>query len=267
MNYLKINNQKINYQQKGNGNKTIVFVHGNSLSSNLFKYQFEDESLLNSYNLLGFDFPGHGNSDRSSDPKIYSFSGFADVFVILLKQLDINNAVLVGNSMGGHVILEALEELKGIKGILINGAPPFGIPPATDIFLSNPSISLFYKGQRTDKEQRLLANSMVKDPEFAEDVKAELKKVDPNFMESWIANMQLIPPKDELEIVKKTTIPIAVVHGSNDDFVNVEYIKKVPFNSLWRNEIYEIQEAGHLPFLEQAKEYNNYLMDFCAHQF
>lgn len=267
MSFLNIKSSKIYYQQKGNSNKTIVFVHGNSLSSNLFKYQFEDENLINSYKLVRFDFPGFGRSEPARDQKIYSFSDFAEILAEINKQLEITNSVLVGNSMGGHIILEALEYLEGVKGILINGAPPFSIPPATNIFLPNSAIPLFHKGNYTNEELDIIAKSMVYHPEFEESVKAELKKVDPNFMKRWVANIQAKTPKDEIEIVKSTNIPIAVVHGANDSFLNLEYLKKVPFNSLWRNEIYEIQEAGHLPFLEKAKEYNNYLLDFCAQQF
>jgi pimeloyl-ACP methyl ester carboxylesterase len=126
---------------------------------------------------------------------------------------------------------------------------------------------LFFKGKHTDGEQDILANAMLKDSKFTDLVKAELKKSDPNFRESWAANTQTIIPKDEIEIVQNTNIPIAVVHGNNDDLVNLEYIKTVPFKNLWNNKIYEIPEAGHLPFLEQADTYNKYLMDFCNQQF
>lgn len=267
MSFLTIKSSRIYYQQKGNGNKTIVCVHGNSLSSNLFKNQFEDENLINSYKLIRFDFPGFGRSEPARDQDTYSFSGFAEILSEIYRQLEITNSVLVGNSMGGHIILEALEYLEGVKGILINGAPPFSIPPATDIFLHNSAIPLFYKGDNTNEELDIIAKSMVNYPEFEESVKAELKKVDPNFMKRWVANMQAKIPKDEVKIVRNTNIPVAVVHGANDSFLNLEYLKKVPFSSLWKDEIYEIQEAGHLPFLEKAKEYNNYLLDFCAQQF
>jgi pimeloyl-ACP methyl ester carboxylesterase len=267
MSFLNIKSSKIYYHQKGDSNKTIVFLHGNSLSSNLFKFQFEDENLSNKYRLIRFDFPGFGRSEHDAEQKTYSFSGFAEILSELYKQLDITNSVLVGNSMGGHIIFEALEYMKGVKGIFINGAPPISIPPASDIFLPNPAIPIFYKNEKTNEELDVLVKAMVNDPKFEKDVKAELKKVDPNFMKEWVKNMQVKIPKDEVEIVKNTNIPIAVVHGVNDRFLNLEYLKKVPFNNLWRDKICEIQEAGHLPFLEKAKEYNKYLIDFCTQQF
>jgi len=263
MTYLKINKLNVYYEQKGNGNKTIVFVHGNSLSSNLFNNQFEDENLLNSFKLIRFDLPGFGNSDHAGDHKIYSFPGFAEIFIELYKQLNISNAVLVGNSMGGHVILEALENLPGVKGIFISGTPPFGLPPANDIFLPHPAIPLFFKGKHTDEELDTLCKAMLHDDKYIDIVKTELEKSDSSFRDAWMPNMQTIFPKDEIEVVKNTDIPIAVVHGASDNLANVEYIKTVPINNLWGNEVYMIPDAGHIPFLEQPETYNQYLLDFC----
>ncbi|OQY02350.1 MAG: hypothetical protein B6I20_06890 [Bacteroidetes bacterium 4572_117] len=263
MSKITINKLKIYYEIKGNGNKTIVFIHGNSLSSNLFNNQFKDNKLLNSYKLIRFDLPGFGKSEFASDTKTYSLPSFAEVFVELYKQLEISNAVLVGNSMGGHIILEALDSLPDVKGVLINGAPPFGLPPADDLFLPNPGVPLFFKGKHTAEELDILAKSMLKDVKFTEQVKDEIKKSDPAFRDAWLPNSQTIIPKDEIEIVRNTNIPMAVVHGNNDELVNFDYLKKLPFKTLWENKIFVIPEAGHLPFLEQPEIYNRYLLDFC----
>lgn len=267
MSFLNIKSSKIYYDQKGDSNKTIVFLHGNSLSSNLFEYQFQDKDLLNNYRLIRFDFPGFGRSEPAQNQNSYSFSGFAEILLELYKQLEITNSVLVGNSMGGHIIFEALEHLEGVKGILINGAPPFSIPPADDIFLPNPILHLFYKENKTNKELESITKSMVYNSKFEETVQTELKKVDPNFIKPWAANIQTKIPKDEIEVVRNTNVPIAVINGTNDNFINLKYLRKVPFKNLWKNKIHEIQEAGHLPFLEKPKEFNKCLIDFCAQQF
>jgi pimeloyl-ACP methyl ester carboxylesterase len=169
--------------------------------------------------------------------------------------------------MGGHVLLEALNELKGVKGIFINGSPPFGLPPAPDIFLPHPALPLFFKGQHTEQELDMLSKAMLYNEELFEAVKTELKKSDPVFRDVWMPNIQAHLPKDELEVVKNTTVPMAVVHGENDNLANLDYIKKVPFNKLWDNRVHTIPEAGHLPFFKQAEVYNVLLSDFCYEQF
>lgn len=260
MSVFNIKNQDIYVKQKGNSDKTIMFIHGNSLSSSLFRYQFEDENLYKSYRLIRFDLSGFGKSEFANDHETYYFSGFASIITGLIKLLKIKTAVLVGASLGGHLILESLEHLEGVKGIFLNGTPPFAIPPASDIFLPNPAIPLFYKENKTNNEREILAKVMVKAQMHMEDVKAELLKTDPSFIKHWKINLHSKIPSDEIEIVKNTNIPIAVLNGIFDPFVNLKYLQKVPFRNLWRNKIIKIQGVGHLPFLEQPLVYNKPLL-------
>lgn len=259
---IKIQNHEIYFERKGFGNRKILFVHGNSLSSNLFSEQFKDEQLLSNFELIRFDLPGFGQSQFSSDMSTYSFPGFAKILVEFYKQQKLNDTILVGNSLGGHVILEALSEIPGVKGLFLNGTPPFGLPPAADIFLPHPALPLFFKGELSDEEIDVLAKANLHSGDFVQQVKSELKKSDPQFRNVWMPNVQNYLPKDELEIVKSLEIPIAIIHGESDNLVNLEYIKKVPIKGLWKNEVQIIKEAGHLPFLEQADVYNQYLMSF-----
>lgn len=267
MAFININGHKVFFEQKGSGENKLVFVHGNSLSSKLFDEQFNDEKLYDEYELIRFDLPGFGLSGKASDDKIYSFSGFAEILIELYKQLNIQNAILVSNSLGGHVILEALEDLKGIKGIFMNGTPPFGLPPASDMFLPHPAVPLFFKGEHTMEELDALVRAVLHNAGLAEKVKTEILKSDTHFRDVWMSNAQTILPKDELLVVKNAQIPIAVVHGANEKIINGEYIKNIDFFSLWKNEIIEIPEAAHLPFLEQPKIYNKLLLEFCKQVF
>jgi pimeloyl-ACP methyl ester carboxylesterase len=73
MAYIQINQLKIYLDRKGSGDKKIIFLHGNSLSSNLFKYQFEDKNLLNSYELIRFDFPVSDNQNLHVIPVFIPF--------------------------------------------------------------------------------------------------------------------------------------------------------------------------------------------------
>ncbi len=267
MDYIKIENLKINFERKGTGDKKIIFLHGNSGSLNYFDKQFEDENLLNSHELIRFDLPGCGLSEHASNRNIYSFPGLAQVFAKFYKQLKLDNAVLVGSSFGGNIILETLEKLQGVKGIMLVGSSPFGIPPAENIFLPHPALPLFFKGEHTTEELQLIAKVAVKETTHAKSIITELKKSDPNFRESLAVNLQKIVPKDELEIVKNTNVPIAALIGKDDEVMNFDYLNKISFKTLWQNKIIVIPEAGHLPFLEQSVIFNKHLSSFCSEVF
>jgi len=99
----KINN--IHITRKGQGSKYIVFLHGNSLSSETFKLQFEDDAL-NNYKLLAVDFPGHGKSGWSDNKeRDYNLFGFRDAIVDIIKHLNIKDFIFAGHSFGGHVAI------------------------------------------------------------------------------------------------------------------------------------------------------------------
>ena len=158
LNELKIRGADIAYYTNNKDNNTILFLHGNSLSSATFKNQFEDEQL-NRYNLLAIDFPGHGKSEWSEDKdKDYSLYGFRDVVVEVIKQLRIEDFIFAGHSLGGHVAIECLPFLPNCKGIMFWGTPPIKLPLDTSqLFLPNPDMGLFFKQDLSNEELSKLA--------------------------------------------------------------------------------------------------------------
>lgn len=206
-------------ESEGKG-EVILLIHGNSLSSKSFNKQL-DSSLGNVYHLIAIELPGHGDSPPVSDPRNnYSFPGYADAVIAVIKKLYLSNVVLVGHSLGGHIALEISERFSGVKGIFIFGTPPLGVPP--DI-------------NQTFLDMALRPSTLIKDgskiPQFLED---DITKTDPNARKFMIRNTVKNKFTDEIEIVAKLKIPLAVIHGAHDQVINLDYIKKIQMPSLWR---------------------------------
>lgn len=53
--------------------------------------------------------------------------------------------------------------------------------------------------------------------------------------------------KNEVEIVRKAQIPITLIYGADDPFLNMSYIQGMSLPQNCRMQI--INDAGHLPFL------------------
>jgi pimeloyl-ACP methyl ester carboxylesterase len=72
----------LNAQITGKSSQKIVFIHGNSSSSNYWKSAL-DSSLKENYTCVAIDLPGHGASFRSKEPlNDYTMQGLANyVFV------------------------------------------------------------------------------------------------------------------------------------------------------------------------------------------
>lgn len=90
---------------------TIVFIHGNSSSSEIFKATIESELIP--YNKIAINLLSHGNNQPENLNQEEHFS-IASYKKDVLKQIGhLEDAVLlVGNSLGGHVAIEIASQIK-----------------------------------------------------------------------------------------------------------------------------------------------------------
>lgn len=81
----------------------IVLLHGTSAS--LHTWQGWTDRLSATRRVIRFDLPGFGLTGPSATHD-YRMKAYADVVVAVLDALDVNAAVLAGNSLGGHIAWE-----------------------------------------------------------------------------------------------------------------------------------------------------------------
>jgi non-heme chloroperoxidase len=114
----------VHYEDHGSG-RPIVLIHGYPLNGNSWERQ-ERELLAAGYRVVTYDRRGFG---QSSQPTVgYDYDTFAADLNTLLEQLDLNDAVLAGFSMGsGEVIryLSTYGSARVRKAALLGTIPPF----------------------------------------------------------------------------------------------------------------------------------------------
>lgn len=103
MKNIKRDNAVINYQVSGNGEITLLFVHGSYNDQTYWKS--EVEFFNRDYTVVTLDLPGHGQS--GDERKNWSIAGFAEDVITVIKELGLQNVVLIGHSMGASVNLIA----------------------------------------------------------------------------------------------------------------------------------------------------------------
>lgn len=82
----------------------VVFVHGVMADHRQWFHNLPD--FARHHRTIAVDLPGHGRSGRLTGWD-YSVPRLAEAVLSLLDHLSIERAVLVGNSLGGHVSLQA----------------------------------------------------------------------------------------------------------------------------------------------------------------
>jgi pimeloyl-ACP methyl ester carboxylesterase len=94
------------YTDYGEGPRVVVLLHGLLLSQRM--HEPLARSLAERGNrVITLDLLGHGRSDRPLDPQCYSMTFFGRQTIALLDHLGIEEAVVLGTSLGANAALEA----------------------------------------------------------------------------------------------------------------------------------------------------------------
>jgi pimeloyl-ACP methyl ester carboxylesterase len=100
---------EIAYSVAGNGAVSLLFIHGGLANRAFWAPQLA--ALGGTFRMAAIDLAGHGDSGRNREHwTIPAFSG--DVRAVA-EDLDLRNVVLVGNSLGGAVAVDAASLLAG----------------------------------------------------------------------------------------------------------------------------------------------------------
>lgn len=99
----------IHYVTAGTGGTALVFVHAWSCDKSYWDRQID--SFAPQYRVVAIDLAGHGESGL--DRRDYTVPAFAGDVVAVVESLGLRRIVLIGHSMGGPVIAEAVRRLTG----------------------------------------------------------------------------------------------------------------------------------------------------------
>src|ERR671911_2797140 len=108
---------RLAYTVYGDGQRTCVLVHGLLLSQKMHA-PLARALAERGHRVVTLDLLGHGRSDRPRDMALYSMSTFGAEVIALLDHLEVDEAVVLGTSLGANTALEsaalAPERLRGM---------------------------------------------------------------------------------------------------------------------------------------------------------
>jgi pimeloyl-ACP methyl ester carboxylesterase len=108
---------RLAYTTYGEGPRVTVLIHGLLLSQRMHE-PLARALAERGHRVVTLDLLGHGRSDRPRDMWRYSMTAFGEEVVALLDHLDVDEAVVMGTSLGANATLEvaslAPERLRGM---------------------------------------------------------------------------------------------------------------------------------------------------------
>ncbi|MGE5406827.1 MAG: alpha/beta hydrolase, partial [Methanosarcina sp.] len=105
----------INYFQQGQGDTTLLFLHGWCIDGTYWKDQLDYFSK--NYNVFAIDLPGFGKS--TAERTRWTIEEYANDVTAFIDAMNLKNVVIIAHSLAGEIMLEtALTNNPKIAGIV-----------------------------------------------------------------------------------------------------------------------------------------------------
>jgi pimeloyl-ACP methyl ester carboxylesterase len=248
--------QKIHYVEAGSG-PTVILLHG--LGGSTQVWQFNIAPLAEKYHVIVPDQIGFGKSDKPLvNYRIRTYVDFLDQFC---KQLKIERATLIGNSMGGWIatMFTAAFPDRVDKLVLVDAA---GYAPPKDL----DTRTFFGLNPTTREGMKILAGKVFYNKAFLTDaaidqaIAARLAAGDGYTINSITES--IIRGEDFLDDIAKTVKrPTLIVWGRQDGLVSLAEGER--FNKdIAGSKMVVIDQCGHVPNVEKPGEFNAAVLKF-----
>ena len=261
---VKVGEQDISYVESAGTGRPVVFVHGNSSSARVWRRVLTG-AFGQRFRGLALDLPGHGHSAAAPSPDGYTIPGYAEVLTGFVTELGVEDAVIVGWSLGGHIAVEAAPNLPAAAGFAVFGTPPVGSAAQfAEAFLPNPAVNIGFtpsvdvEAAQSYARSFLAPGSTVPADEFV----ADILNTDGAARANLGASIPAGRFADETAIVAGLTRPIAVLHGDREQLVSLDYLRGLTIPTLWRGEVQVLPGSGHAPQVEDPERFAAVLAEF-----
>lgn len=250
------------YETRGDG-QPLVFIHGGWMNGQAWRPQVE--RFDDDYQVITLDVRGHGKTG-ATDPNRYSIELFTDDLEALLSDLELEDPILCGLSLGSMVVQEYMDRHpEHAAGAILGGAvrsmPPMELPagvkpfmsplPAltTSLSLTGPETtfrSMLLSIQATTGEQWLSVNPDVRATAMdavGEISRSEFRKV--------FGALYRYEPSD----LSHVETPTLVVHGEQEAPLVKQQGRRL-VSEVVDGERLELSDSGHLVNQDRPNAFN-----------
>jgi pimeloyl-ACP methyl ester carboxylesterase len=271
---IDVGGLNIRYLTAGDTDLPLVLLHG--VGDSAVDWSWVVSTLGTRHRVIAPDFPGSGDSAKPQ--REYSREFLTQFLADFLNTLEIQRAVLVGNSLGGLIALRyALSNPERVAGLVL--VDSMGFSQIVNPALSNLTIPWFgelaiawsktplgAKQRAWSRAALLFAHpSQVPAAWLAE--QERLGQV-PGFLE---ANLSILRSQVSvlgqrqivLESLAQVQMPTLVVWGTND-YVLPNYQAQDAVKRLQQGHLALIPDCGHLPQVERPELFTDALNHFLA---
>lgn len=268
---VNMHGHKVSYRIAGSG-PAIMLVHGIAGTGETWIDTME--RLADHYTLIAPDLPGHGVSDKPVGD--YSLGSLASMLRDLMVTLGIENATMVGHSLGGGVAMQFVYQFpqrcnrlvlvsSGGLGNEVNLLLRAACLPGADLFLAATAGPIAKTGSLVAGVLGRLGWHPGTDLDevtrgFASLADTETRKAFLHTLKSVVGvEGQRVNASDRLYLASE--IPTLLVSGERDPIIPANHA--VEAHKLMRgSQLVIFPAAGHMPYTDQPAEFARVVRDF-----
>jgi len=267
--FVEVPNFRIHYTEAGTGHP-VVLLHGSGPgATGATNFGPNIGPLSETFRVIAIDMPGWGESDtQTKDTGRDHVAALVDV----LDALDIQQAALVGNSMGGMTsLMTAILHPDRVSHLITMGAPS----PLPPLFAAGGGVSegmkilLHAYREPTAANMKRLVEVMCFSPSMATDELAEARSAAalarPDHLDSWNSQFDggsFMPPFFTMgPRLREIVAPTLLIHGRDDRVVHFEHSLSLA-SQINDSRMVLLNRCGHWAQIEHAEEFNRLVTSF-----
>jgi pimeloyl-ACP methyl ester carboxylesterase len=244
---------EIVYSAAGAGEPALVFIHGGLADRTFWDAQlkaFADQHLV-----IALDLAGHGES--GTNRRKWGIPEFGADVAAVIEAENPERVIIIGNSLGGPVAIEAALLLPG-RAIGVIGVDTF-----QDLGAKFGEDEIKQQAELFRRDFAAAVKQMVKmlfhpdaDPALMADAERRMAKSDPKAADAMFLSMAAY---DTGAPARRLKVPIRAINGDlYPTDVKAVRLVKTDFDAVI------MSHMGHYPMLERPEEFNRHLASIVA---
>jgi 3-oxoadipate enol-lactonase len=262
---IEVNGFTVGYDDTGiTGSQTIpiLFIHGFPFNRGTWKDQLH--YFKNDNRVIAYDIRGFGDSENGSEKA--SMDVFADDLIGLMDALKIDQAIVCGVSMGGYILLNALERFpeRISAAILCNtqsGADSIEAQDKRHLSIQKIEAGGVIDFANATIKKVLTNHTLTHQRDLVEKIKQQIVSTSPKILTGTIK--ALLHRRDMSASLKSIKVPTLIISGADDALIPPSQSEHL-FKNIPDSIFYSIDKAGHLCNVDQPKEFNKQIEKFIA---
>lgn len=255
---------RLHYEERGSG-RPVVFLHGWAMSARAWRFQQQ----LGDCRLIFLDQRGHGQSPPAAGYTVQDFAGDLAAF---FEQMELEDALLIGWSMGVQVALQAFPSIESrLAGmVLVGGTPrftraddyPHGQPPVEVKGLGlrlrrdyQKTMGEFFRGMFAEGEMDAAQYQRI-----VHEIVMGGRAPDPDAARQSLQILSVADLREELRLIDR---PVLVIHGELDSICPAAASAYMA-DRLPKSTLKIMPGCGHAPFMTQPEQFNKLVATFLA---